>query len=442
VIAKLILIPVLAVLMQSVRDLLPAAAPGTTTGTTVAFGFLMLEAFLVGQVFARLRLPRLTGYLVCGILVGPSALGLVSGAMVDALSPIKGVAVCLIALTAGGELNLRRLRPLLGPIASATGWTLALTGLLATIAILAMRPWLPFLSALGPLEAVFASAVLGVVMASMSPAVVMALLNETEATGPYSRTILGVVVATDIVVVVLFALISSLAKAYLGAGAYTGGAVLAVGVEVFASLAAGAGVGALLAIYLRRVVSGRALFVLLLCVLISEVGGRLGLDPLITCLAAGLFIENVTELEASALVHDIEAASLPVFVVFFSVAGASLRLDVLGEVWLPAVLLVGIRAFGMWAGSHQAFQRPELDPHIQRWGFVGFLPQAGLSLGLAMLLPRVLPGIGDAAAALVIGVVGINELIMPPLLRWVLARSQAPSPVTSPETASAPAGPR
>jgi Kef-type K+ transport system membrane component KefB len=192
---------------------------------------------------------------------------------------------------------------------------------------------------------------------------------------------------------------------------------------------------------LRKVQGGRALFVLLLCAIMSEVGGRLALDPLIVALSAGLFVENVTRTGASELVHDIESASLPVYVVFFALAGALLDLATLRSVAVPAVVLVFARALGMFLGARIAAKRSDAEPAVARWTFVGLLPQAGLALALALMIPKVFPSLGAGASALIVGIVGMNELVMPVVLRWGLIRAGEARPSPPPEPGTARAAP-
>jgi Kef-type K+ transport system membrane component KefB len=343
--------------------------------------------------------------------------------MVRALGPIQGVAICLIALAAGGELNLKRMRPLFGTIGRMVVWVVGGSVTLTTAALYLMSPALPFLAGAGTSQAIVICAVLGVSLAAMSPAVVMALLSETRSEGPLSRTMLGVVVAADLAVIVLFALVASLAQGVLGGATNPVRAALHVSWELLGSAVAGAVIGLLLTLYLRKVREGQALFVLLVCVVMSEVGSRLALDPLIVALTAGLFMENVAEIETTKLIHEIEAGSLPVYIVFFAVAGAALRLDVLAAVAVPAALVVLIRTASIYVGSRVAARGARAPYVVERWAFAAFLPQAGLALALPLLYPEVLPGLGDGPATLVIGVVGINQVLMPVFLRIGLLRS-------------------
>ena len=118
---RLLLLGALAAVMAGVgsfhvADDLPAA------GTTLAIGFVLLAAWLVGDLFAGSGLPRLTGYLVTGLVIGPGVLGLVDAPVLARLQVVPGTAAALIALTAGLETDLREIRPL----AKIIGWMLGL----------------------------------------------------------------------------------------------------------------------------------------------------------------------------------------------------------------------------------------------------------------------------------------------------------------------------
>lgn len=423
-IAPLVLILAIGGLMHAVSSFTRAATPEATVAATgLAFGFLLLVAFFGGRLFKRIGFPRLTGYIVAGVVAGDQVLHLVTHEMVESLSLLNGVAICLIALTAGGELNLKRVRPLLKTIVHTTLWAGVGTALLLGVAVFAMRDWLPFMRGVDVVQQVAISGLLGVTLSAMSPAVAAALLAETQSDGPLSRTILALVVIADLVVIVLFTMASSLCQAALGQGANIAQVGRTVAWELLGSMGVGVAIGAVLWIYLKRVERGAALFVLLLCAVVAEVTRRIHLDPLIVMLAAGMFVENVGQNVGSKLIHDIEGASLPVFAVFFALAGAHLRLDLLVVSALPAAIIVVTRGFGFFVGGRIGTAAGGADPVVRRFAWVGLLPQAGLAIALATLMERTFPSFGGPAGALVLGVIGCNEIVAPVFLRLALVRS-------------------
>lgn len=417
---NVVLLVVLGGLMHATRTFSPAEPRGSA-GTLLALGYVLATAFFAGRLFRQLGLPRLTGYIAAGLVAGPMGLGLLSREMVGSLDVVNGVAVAMIALTAGSELELRAIRPLLRSIRWIT-----LVGVLGTTVLLwgavwLSRPLLPFMAGLGAVQAGAVALLLGVVMVAQSPAVVVALRDELQADGAVVRTVLGVVVLADLVVIVLFAVASTLAKAAFGAGPDAAHTAATLAWEILGSLGAGALVGTVLAVYLRKVVGGASLFLFLTTVLIAEIGRRLHFDPLLVALAAGVLVRNATSV-AGALRRELEPSALPVSIVFFAVAGASLHLDALATAWLPAGIIAAVRGGGLLAGSRLGARLAGAPPAVARYAGFGLLPQAGLALALSMLFAKTFPEFGAAASALTLGVVALNELLAPALYRVALVR--------------------
>ena len=419
---------------------------GRTIGssTALAVGFLLIIAYLTGQLAKQLRMPKLTGYLAAGLVAGDSVLGLLPESSTGDLRIFTGVAVSLIALTAGTELEMRAMRPLLRTVGWLSG--LASVGTVFVIggAAFLMRPLLPFMAELDESGTIAMAAVLGVVISANSPAVVVALRTEMNADGPLCRTVLGVVVVGDLLVILAFAGVGAAAAPYLGSASDQDALVHLIW-HVAGSLAVGAGVAGVLWLYLRWVGQSTALFVVALCFVVAEVGARIGLDPLLVALSAGILVRNVTK-HGDALHEAIEGSSLPVYLVFFAAAGASIHLDVLAVVGIPAVLFALVRAGSYLGLARLATIFSGADPVVRRFVGYGFLPQAGLALALGLLMVKTFPSVGEAAGTLVLGIVAINEMIAPIIYRAALVRAgeagrtaieqSAAYPIVPPESSS------
>ncbi len=423
-IRPLLLLIVVAVLMGSARSFLgPGASPASDSGTALAFGFLVLAAVQSGEIAARMRLPRLTGYLLCGLACGPSATGLLTAPMISGLKLVSSVAVGLIALSAGCELDLKHLRPRLRSVVAISGVSLLLGLVVVTGLVVAMGAWLPFLRDLTSPQRWVVAFNLGVLIASLSPSVVLALLTESGAEGPVSETGLGVVVFSDIAVIVLFGIGSSAAQQVFG-GAHDGmSPVTKLVIELFGSVVVGAFVAVAIRLWVRRVQRGLVLFILAVCVVAAEVGSRLHLDPLLINLAAGLILQNVLRVSGEEIAHSLEPASLPIFAVFFALAGAGLDLAVVRTLWVAALVFAAARAAALSAGALAGARIANAEPVVRRWIPFALIPQAGVSVGLAELLARHFPAWGGGARALVLAVVTINLIVGPVLLRMALLRS-------------------
>jgi Kef-type K+ transport system membrane component KefB len=420
---QLILLIVVFGLMHAARSFAPRPELGSAPAAiTLAAGFLLISALFTGNLFKNIGLPRLSGYLATGILVGPQVLALVTEQVLLELRIFNGVAIALIALTAGVEMDFRTMRPLLRGIAWISGVGILGTMLLLSGTAYLLSDLLPFTAGLSNVQKLALAFVLGVTTSAQSPAVVVALRRETEADGPLTRTVLGVVVASDLLVILLFALASTIARPLLGGDAGTVSPLASVAWEVFGSGIAGLLIGVLIAVYLRAVQTSGALFVVTAGFLVAEVGQRIHLDPLLIALTAGILVRNGTRY--GDLLHaEIESASLPVYISFFAVAGATIHLNALADVGIPAAIFVLVRGGGFILGARAGASLAGSAPAVRKYAGLGLLPQAGLALALALLFARTYPQFGHAASALVFGIVGINEMIAPILYRWALVKS-------------------
>lgn len=400
----------------------------------LALGFVILASYTFGQLVERIRLPHITGYLIAGVALGPSAAellpeawrwppfdhGVLNSNVVSQLAPLDTLAVALIAITAGGELKIASLRRgLSGILGVLTGQVVFVVGLsvLFVVAISGGVPQLAmpgFHSVATPVAAAL-GAVVGTISVATSPAATIAVINDSKASGPFTRNVLATVVLKDVVVVVLFSLASTWAVQMAGlSGAdealgpyllkHIGGALL-LGVLV--------GLGA--ALYLRYVKAEVLLFLAFLIYTLAYVAAELDVEPVVLFIAAGFAAANFSS-EGDALIETVETLSLPVYVVFFTLAGARLHLAEVAEVAPFALALVAVRALGVYLGVAVGGRATGADPKVQRYGWLGFISQAGVAISLAAIVAERFGQTGQTLSTLIIAAIALNELVGPILL--------------------------
>ncbi len=408
-------------LMQAARSFAPGVAHAG--GTELAFGFLLLAAYFTGKIFNKIGLPKLTGYIVAGIVTGPAVLELVTKPMTLQLKLVGSVATSILALEAGAELNLKAMRSQLGTVARITIFSVFGTMIVLCGTLILLRPLVPFLGNLPMEHAIPVAACMSIALSAQSPAVVMALIAETRADGSLTRMILALVVVADLAIIVSYGIASSAATSIINGNVEFYEAVGGIGWEVFGSIGVGIFIGFVLGAFLIYINEGVGLFTIMICLVVAEVGNALHLDPLIILLTGGLWLENVSRADARQLVHKFAQASLPFYLVFFALAGAKLDLRALYTLALPVAIIVLTRGSSFFIMGKVATRGPNVEPIIKKMSWLGLLPQAGLALALAELVRRTFPDFGDAVFALVVGVVATNELVAPVILRIALLRS-------------------
>lgn len=407
--------------MFLVREV-PVAA-GAQPTLALAVGFALIAALILGEVAEHLGLPRLSGYLIFGLVCGPYMLNLITAQMARELQFVNGLAIALIALIAGIEINITRLRSRLQAIAMIGAVTLGTMYVGLGVMFFVAWPWLPIAPDATGLERLSMVLVLTAVVVSFSPTVTIAVIAESRARGPLSELVLAVVVLSDLALILAFTLVMQLARTIAGSDPESVGLLIRLSWEIGGSLAFGALVGGLFAMYLRTVGRELTLALLTLCVLLSTGGQAWHLEPLLAALAAGLVVENVAPGPADELRDAIERSALPVLIVFFAAAGASLHLDALAAIGVAAVAVAVARIAMMRAGTHVALKISGVTDDNSRLLWMGLVSQAGVTLGLAILVANEFGGWGQAIQTLIVAMIALHELTGPILFKAALARA-------------------
>lgn len=391
--------------------------------TALALGFALVAAPLAGAFFEKLRLPRVSGYLAFGLLCGPYVANIITRPMARELRLVNGIAVALIAFVAGLELNYARLRPRLKTIAGLGSVTLVVMYVAFLVLLWVAWPWLPIAPEASGWARLAICALLATLLVSFSPTVTIAVIADARARGPLSELVVALVVLADLALIFAFTISVQFARWVFGAeSAQDVGFMVRLVWEILGSFAFGAGVGALFALYVRFV--GRELTLVLLgvCLVLSEVSLRLHTEPLLAALAAGLVVENIAAHSGDALKEAVERGALPVLVVFFAAAGASLALDVLATIGVLAFGLAAVRllliTFGTWLGRRLTGAGP---PSELAW--MGLVSQAGVTLGLTVLIVREFPEWGQPIQTIVVALTGLHVLVGPILFKAALERA-------------------
>lgn len=400
----------------------------------LALGLLLLGAWLAGRLFERLRLPKLTGYLALGLLAGPSLLGLVSKDAQANLRFVNHLAVSLIALTAGGEIRLEWLRGRVRQLVTLIAVDMTLIFGVAVGLVFLAASWVPFLAGEDRTALLVVGLLLGSVMIANSPTVVIAMLSDYKAEGPLSQTTLAVTVCKDLMLIVAFATVMAVSRNLLDAEAALSPAFLiGVLVQLFGSFVVGGVVGVAMAWYVSKLGAHLPAFVVGCCLLIAFIGeGKLEvagqvvhLEPLLMALTAGLVMENVWSDKAEPLFHAIEETSLPVYCLFFALAGAKVDLAVFAALGGFSLTLFVLRLGSVWAGVRLGSWIAGLEgPWVNRL-FLGLVPQAGVSFVLLSLIASAFQNApwGPGLATTLFGMIVLNELLGPIGFRWALISS-------------------
>lgn len=405
----------------------------------LSLSIALLSGLLLSRLVKLLQLPAVTAYLVAGILIGPyclgqfgvKGLGFPTEADVKELSVLCDVALGFIAFSIGNEFRLPQLKKI-GKQATIVGiFQAVVTTLLVDTALILLHLAMPDKLSLST------ALILGAIASATAPAATLMVVKQYKAKGAVTDILLPVVALDDAVGLVLFSVSFGIAKS-LKVGAIS---VLSVAVEplleIVLSLGLGAGMGFLFSLFERffhsrskrlAVSVGFVLMTIALSNIIdTHVGGlHIRCSPLLTCMMLGTIFCNVCDF-SEELMDRVDRWTAPLFVVFFVLSGAELRLSVFTDIMIVLIGVVYIlsRSLGKYTGAFVSSKMAKCDDKIVKYLGITLLPQAGVALGMAnMAMSAVELGTeGILIANITLFAVLIYELIGPMLTKIALLKA-------------------
>lgn len=394
-------------------------------------GLILIAGCFAGQVAHFFGIPRISGYILMGLILSPSVSGILQLSQIYTIFGFTSqMALAIIAYSIGGSLQMGKLRDLGGPIL----WIVLAEGVGAFIftclAVLAVSTFLPFAAGSNYLMVAAVILLLGGICVATAPAASMAIVHELRAKGPLTTTLLGVVALDDALCILIFS------AALTAAGHLTGTseanyAVLIMGVmEVCGSLVLGLLGGYLLSFTLSpgKRADANLLFILGAIFLVSSLATTFRFSPLLANMMMGFFIINKIP-HADDLFHQLDLMEELIFCLFFSLAAAHFNLEILiSSATLAIPLLVG-RFAGKLIGAYLGGIFSGAPPQVAKLLGLTLLPQAGVALGLIFLAKPMIPSeIFNFILSAMLASIILNEIISPPLVKWALTKAGEAKP--------------
>lgn len=397
-----------------------------------SLGFVLLTAFVTAKLLKFSKLPLISGYIFTGIVAGPYVTSFLTSEMVMRLKLIDDLALNFIALAAGAALRLPFIRQRFRAISLNLLFLTLVVFSFVFVFIMTTGSFFDFTRVLSKHKLISVAILLGVLSVARSPSSAMAIITETRAKGRFTDTVLGVTVAMDVLIILLFTIAMAVCSTFLTGGedAYMG-MFAALFFELAASLAIGALIGKGISVYFEHAGYNPSLFILFTAFCITKFssafshfmavryGESLYLEPLLICMSAGFFVNNFSRAGAS-LNESLDRSALPIYVLFFTLAGASLNIEALRICWPIAVGVAGVRISGIiWATwLADTINRESKTQRYTSW--MAYVTQAGVAIGLAKLAERQFPQIGVYITTIALGLITINQVIGPVTFRMVL----------------------
>lgn len=385
----------------------------TVYDQTLGLAVLLLVGYLGGRAAKLIKMPMVAGYVLAGLLVGPSVLHIIPAQLNTEFNLIKILGLGMIAIMIGGELEIKKIKTLGKAIMGIT--IVQILG--ASIVVFVSMYYILGLSL--PI-----SLMLGAMATATAPASPVAVIREYKAKGPFTTTLLGVVATDDALCIILFGVVASLVRMMLDGPIFFG---VHLFLEPLRELGGSIGFGALtglILVFMPKFIKDKQHFIVVIlgiALLNSGISNMFHLSPLLTNMTTGFVFANLSNKpEILSVLNDID---FPIFVVFFALAGASLHLDILAANWVAAAVYIVARGVGKVGGAFYGARLSNAPEPVQKYLGFAMFSKAGVTIGLVLLVQGRFPEIAMVITAIELAAVTVCELIGPMGTRYALLSS-------------------
>ena len=382
----------------------------------LSLALMLLAAFLMTRVTKLLKLPNVSAYILTGILIGPYGLKLIPFSVAEGMDFLTDIALAIIAFGVGKYLKFAKLKEAGGKVAVITAGESFCTALLVFFTM-------GFLFGL-PLDF---SLLLGVIAAVTAPASTLMTIRQYKAKGELVDLLLPVIALDNAIALIAFSLalaVMSRGESFAPAGGFSWHLLLLpLGLNLAAILVgAGLGLGLKRLICQRRTPDNRLMLAIGLLLVLTGLCQAFGISPFLSAMALGIAYVNAGGRES--LFTQMDGFSPPILTMFFVLSGMGLDISLLAGAGLLGLTYFFLRTAGKLAGACLGTHLCRLAPPTKKYLGLALLPQAGVSIGLAMTARRLLPSdSGALLSVIVLFAAVLYEMTGPVLAKLALERS-------------------
>lgn len=375
---------------------------------------IILVGLLGGRIAKKFGLPSVSGYIVAGLLLGPSFIDLVSNEGLNSLGFITDIALAAIAFSIGNEFLLSDMKKVGNKI-----FLLTIAEVIGALVIVFMTMYFIFN------QSFEFSIVIASMSAATAPAGIVMVIRELRADGPLVKTILPVVALDDALGIMVFSVALSIAKMTSGLADFTLIQIVSDPlIEIFGSLLLGFLLGLGLT-YLANKAKGRdELLKISLAFILAAVGAAnfFNMSPLLTAMMMGGTLVNLMH-NSKRVFDNINSFTPPINLLFFTLAGMSLDLKILASVGMLGVGYILARAIGKMLGAGVGAKALGESETIQKYLGLSLLTQGGISIGLSVIVRNELPQFSQSIVTVILFSVLVFEILGPILAKIAITKA-------------------
>lgn len=381
-------------------------------------GFAIGLGLLIGKGTHILKITGVVGYIIAGIIIGPEVLGIVKLTPIE-IETITNLALGFVAFIIGGELTFSLMKKMGKSITAIIIGESIGAFIVVFLGVYLITHHIP--------EAIIFAAM----APASAPAGAVAVIHEYKAKGKLTSAILAVVGFDDGLAIFIYAFAIAFASLILTSGIFSASnLIITPFIEIGGALLIGAGNGIFFGFILKRLFEKEQIIAIALTsiLLTSGLSLMLGVSVILSCMALGMVVINIFPQDNKPVFEHIKTISLPIYVVFFVIAGLNLHIGLLLVSGLLGMVYIICRSMGLIGGSYLAALLSKADPLIRDNIGFGILSQAGVAIGLALLASNKLvdlgrPELGTLIVTTIAATSVVFEIIGPLSARFAIMRA-------------------
>jgi len=381
-------------------------------------GITLVLGLIGGKIFNKLKFPAVVGYIIAGIFLGPSVFGLFRLDLLERMGIITDFALGIIAFIIGNELRWVLLKRLGGKIV-----TILFTQAFATFIFITFGVYLLTRN-------LALSLILGSLGVATAPAGTVVVLQEFKARGPLTTSLLAIVGLDDGLALMIYGFSSALAMCSIGAnkGMNLQNVLEWPLLRISGAVLLGILLGLALSVIVRKRYDKNEILTLSLGAIFICAGlaNLFNLSLILSTMVLGMTVANTFSLSGRMTFDAVQTITFPIYIAFFVLAGAHLQLGLLPKMGLLGLIYILTRAFGKVGGASLGAYVSGAETNLKKYLGFGLLSQAGVAIGLAMIVQREFGIYGELATVTITIITAtsiIHEIFGPLGVKYAIARA-------------------
>ncbi len=394
-------------------------------------GIIVFTGFIFGEIASKLKLPKVTGYILAGIFLNPGLFNIVSRDFIVHTDLVTNIALSFITFSVGGTLFYPYIKKLGRGILCITLFEAECAFISVVFGFLVIAPL--FIHLPGTMWAatiIPISLLIGSLASPTDPTATLAIIHEYKAQGNVSSTILGIAAFDDALGIINYSIAIALARVFILHKEFSlyasfmnplivivGALLLGIGFGLFFNL---------ITQLIKKETEG--VFIVVILALLSLCFGAaklIGLDELLATMTMGIIVVNFNSKREKIFKMLERYTEELIFVLFFTISGMHLKFSVLLTSYALVLLFVVFRTIGKFAGTMAGAQLAQSSTVIKKYVAGGLIPQGGIVIGLALMIKQIhaFDALSDIIISVIIGATIIHELVGPIASKIALKRA-------------------